>query len=377
MPHSALREFRTTALLVIVSLAAVSLQAGERWKVQFFYDKSDSSFNILDLQCPSPERCIAAGVIEDKNGREKGSVVLTRDGGLHWNLVDIKENPLSLFFLNDSQGWMVTNHGIWATDEGGTSWTKLESLRGIVRVYFLDASHGYAIGFPKAVYETMDGGKKWTKLAAASSPTTNPKHTVYDCIAFNGQHGVILGAIEHNEPDQFSAFPINASKSRPEQNSPVAILETSDGGKTWQQKTDTFFGEITKLALAKEEIVLLVQYFHSYSLPSSVVRWEHASAKLETIFGERNRAGTDFALFPDGGAVLAAIEPPGNSNQIPVPGKLKMLESSDLKTWREMDVDYRAVAQRAILAAPDSEHQWVATDTGMILGLSEKSGAGR
>jgi hypothetical protein len=34
-----------------------------------------------------------------------------------------------------------------------------------------------------------------------------------------------------------------------------------------------------------------------------------------------------------------------------------------------MDVDYRAAAQRAILAAVDARHAWLATDTGMILSL--------
>jgi hypothetical protein len=67
--------------------------------------------------------------------------------------------------------------------------------------------------------------------------------------------------------------------------------------------------------------------------------------------------------------MLAAVEPPGKSNQVPIPGKLKILKSSNLKVWLEMDVDYRAVGQRAILAAPDDRHIWVATDTGMILNL--------
>jgi hypothetical protein len=48
-----------------------------------------------------------------------------------------------------------------------------------------------------------------------------------------------------------------------------------------------------------------------------------------------------------------------------------MLESANLKVWREMDIDYRAVAQRAVLAAVDAQHAWVATDTGMILSLVE------
>jgi len=39
--------------------------------------------------------------------------------------------------------------------------------------------------------------------------------------------------------------------------------------------------------------------------------------------------------------------------------------------WREMDIDYRAVAQRAMLAVIDPQHIWVATDTGMILSLAD------
>ena len=66
-----------------------------------------------------------------------------------------------------------------------------------------------------------------------------------------------------------------------------------------------------------------------------------------------------------------SVEPPGNSTLVPIPGKLKILKSDDLKVWREMEVDYRAVAQRAIIAAPDAQHMWVATDTGAILMLME------
>jgi hypothetical protein len=94
---------------------------------------------------------------------------------------------------------------------------------------------------------------------------------------------------------------------------------------------------------------------------------------VDVIFGERDRAVTDIALLQDGGALIAAVEPPGSSNQVPVPGKLKMLRSANLKVWEEMDVDYRAVAQRAILSAPDADHAWVATDTGMILTLDKGS----
>jgi hypothetical protein len=118
---------------------------------------------------------------------------------------------------------------------------------------------------------------------------------------------------------------------------------------------------------------MLVQYMNYFSLPSSVYKTRLKQAGTQTLFEERDRAVTDVAVLPDGSAVLASIEPPGSSNQVPIPGKLKMFESSNLNVWREVDVDYRAVAQRAMLAAVDSSHMWVATDTGMILSLAEKA----
>ena len=52
---------------------------------------------------------------------------------------------------------------------------------------------------------------------------------------------------------------------------------------------------------------------------------------MDAIFGERDRAVTDIALVPDGSAMIAAVEPPGASNQVPIPGKLKILRSADRK----------------------------------------------
>ena len=37
--------------------------------------------------------------------------------------------------------------------------------------------------------------------------------------------------------------------------------------------------------------------------------------------------------------------------------------------WTEMEVDYRAVATASMLATPDREEIWIATDSGMILKL--------
>jgi len=78
---------------------------------------------------------------------------------------------------------------------------------------------------------------------------------------------------------------------------------------------------------------------------------------------------TDCAVFAGPRAFLAAVEPPGKLNSIPIPGKVRVLSSTNWTDWTEMDVDYKANARSLIMAGPDAEHVWVATDTGMILHL--------
>ena len=363
----AARVKRLAAFFWLLLSISLLIRADERWKLQFNYDKTDSALNIRDLACPSAQRCIAAGAIFEKNNRGKGVVVLSSDGGQHWTEQEVKEQPLSLDFLNDSTGWMVTDKGVWRTNESGHTWKKLDGLpkKGIVRVHFLDATHGYAIGFPKTVLETKDGGKNWTKVDEAAKPNTDAEKTIYDCITFRGDHGVITGRLVPPELDD----PALAGIRRERQNSSI-ILETLDGGKHWESSTSTIYGHITQIRLTNDGYALaLVEYEDSYALPSTVYLIRLGGNSATSAFAEKDRAVRDLVELPDGQTILAAVEPPGRSNQVPIPGKLKMLVSRNRKAWLEMDVDYRAVGQRAILAAPDARHVWVATDTGMILNL--------
>jgi hypothetical protein len=93
------------SLVLLLALPGL-LAAAERWKIQYFYDKADSGLTIQDLKCPSTSHCVGIGSIEDRKGRAKGTLISTSDGGQHWSLADISDEPISLFFLNDSWvGW--------------------------------------------------------------------------------------------------------------------------------------------------------------------------------------------------------------------------------------------------------------------------------
>lgn len=369
-------RFAFPALLLC---ALIQARADDRWKIQFFYDKPDAVLDIRDLACPSPSRCVAAGAISDINGRVKGATVVTSDGGQHWDLQAFADEPVSLFFLKETTsspgiGWMAAQHGIWKTEEGGRSWTKITGLKGIAQLYFLNASYGFAIGYPKAIYQTQDGGTTWAKVAVAQEPPGKPDDIIYDCMAFTGEQGIILGRVVNERTHRYPVWMTpNAERFRQEKESQSITIQTLDGGKNWKVDSSPLVGDVTELRFTKDDqLLVLVEYRDLYSLPSRVIGTKIGKPGSRTVFGEKDRAVTDIAALDDGSAFIAAVEPPGTTNQVPIPGKLKILRSSNLDTWYEMDVDYRADAQRATIAAPDARHAWVATDTGMILALTPK-----
>src|SRR5579864_57264 len=77
----------------------------ERWSLEYFYDKAESSFHIEDFSFSSARCGMAVGVIEERRKEQPGAAV-TRDGGATWEIVPLKEVPLSVFFLDDGAGWM-------------------------------------------------------------------------------------------------------------------------------------------------------------------------------------------------------------------------------------------------------------------------------
>ncbi len=71
---------------------------------------------------------MAIGTIQDSKGGHKPVSVVTSDGGAHWDVGKLEENPVSLFFLNDT---LADGHGMRdsKTEESGKDWKKLPNRR--------------------------------------------------------------------------------------------------------------------------------------------------------------------------------------------------------------------------------------------------------
>ncbi len=201
----------------------------------------------------------------------------TIDGGNHWSETPVKEAGLSLFFLDDSTGWMVTEKGVWQTAESGRSWTKLKSApSGLLRIWFLDKKHGFAAGLEKRVFETTSGGETWTLLPIAKEaqgdpdPTRRSGKSRLPGTKASFQDGTFRrgpGGPDWMEPEkaakQASGFPTLPFCSR-----------QSMGGKTWPQGLRPRYSVRSRASsMAPQGTALgLVEYKDQFDYPSEVFR---------------------------------------------------------------------------------------------------------
>jgi hypothetical protein len=373
-------------VLAAILLLSASTAFAERWKVQYFFDESRDTMVIEDLAFPSAQRGIAVGAIIDELGQKKPRYVslATSDGGAHWSTFPLTDTPRSIFFLDDSTGWMVTDNAFWLTEESGRSWKriapqikpdkKISPVSGglITRVWFVDAHRGFAVGLQKAVYQTKDGGVTWTPIIEAAQPAGNPAFTAYTSIAFpSPKLGMIFGsAIPPRRDDPRFPEWMEPERAVKRRQVPTLTLEvkTFDGGESWKSGTAPLIGSISTVRYGGVDGLYIYQYNESFEWPSEVYHAGEKPGSITSVYKSNLRV-TDCAVFAGPRAFLAAVEPPGKLNSIPIPGKVRILSSTNWTDWTEMDVDYKANARSLIMAGPDAEHLWVATDTGMILHL--------
>lgn len=377
-----MRLYRVSHAATLLLLSAqLASGAGPRFAMQYFYDQDRSELHLIDLKFPSASHGMAAGIITEAKKVEP-TLVITTDAGAHWKLQPLKDIlpakdvPLSLYFVSDTEGWLVTDKGLWYTSDFGQKWRKAGDLpKGITKVWFLTTTHGWGIGSLKQVVETTDGGTSWNPVPAAKEPPGAVATTVYSDIVFLRNHGIITG---WNKPPEYYSHPEWQSPEARTSDGPgtTIFLETADGGKTWSSSSGAMFGQLTAVAVSLTGTSLALFEFSARSdskmvhlPPAEVHRMSMETGVPDRVYRDDNTQITDLALTSQGVPYLAGHEMIGLVRDNPIPGKLKVLTSTDFAKWTAIPVDYRAEAHRAYLAIAEDQDVWVATDTGMILKL--------
>lgn len=135
------------------------------------------------------------------------------------------ESPalLEIHFVNELDGWGVSESWIVRTNDGGITWynvtpTEVEEVGSAVETFILDKDHAWIQkpdfnNFPNngLLYHTADGGLTWT---ISSTP-------------FSGGD---LSFIDENNGWMLADLGVGAGSNA------VAVFQTTDGGATWIQR---------------------------------------------------------------------------------------------------------------------------------------------
>ena len=142
---------------------------------------------------------------------QRGGILLS-DDGLKWKQVQVPADAtlVRVFFVDDSHGWAVGYDGtILATEDGGSSWTlaQFDAAWGkpYFDVLFFDPQNGFVAGGNGRLQKTADGGKTWE---AIESPVLEDQPNLYTLTKL-GNGGLLLtgerGFIAHSS-DQGSTW---------------------------------------------------------------------------------------------------------------------------------------------------------------------------
>jgi photosystem II stability/assembly factor-like uncharacterized protein len=340
------------------------------WQRSFFFDKPKADFAIADFACPSRSMCLAVGRIEQLAQLPYPYGVITRDGGDHWTPCRPPDFPISLFFLNDQMGWMVTERGIWQTRDAAAHWKKVKSGLGFLAVFFTGPEHGWLVGQRRQFEETSDGGAHWTAVPRVADDLARPPaNIVFEYVHFSDSlHGVVVGEVSWT-PDSFPPAWVDpqTAQFRPPPDGGVSGCQTADGGRTWACGSVGLHQSLMAVAFPDADRGWLV---FAPAKPTDVYtevterNWSAwKSIRLYHVDGARI---SDLSTGPGGRPVVAAVQVSGKLLDTPMPGRVRIFIGNDFSTLHEETVDYRAVARRITLASAGSEW-FAATDTGMIL----------
>lgn len=155
------------AVLSILSFAAVPVSAqtsgGSEPSYAVMSDQAQHSL-LLDVARVG-KRLVAVG--------DRGHILYSDDNASTWVQAKVPTRQLltAVFFVDDSHGWAVGHDAqILATQDGGATWEvqfrDIEREEGspFLDVWFKDRNTGFVVGAYGALLMTTDGGKNWEDI---------------------------------------------------------------------------------------------------------------------------------------------------------------------------------------------------------------------
>ncbi|NVO04037.1 MAG: T9SS type A sorting domain-containing protein [Bacteroidetes bacterium] len=168
-----------------------------------------STIGLTCLSFPSTNIGYVGGI--------NGSILKTIDGGNNWNVLNTGTNSYvrSIFFINDTIGFVCGNDTLLKTTDGGLNWISQPLIIGtgfsLSKIFFPTDSVGYcntfACGNDLTIFKTTDQGNTWI------SQYVNQAYCTLSMFFTDNSTGYTVGQFD--------------------------VSKTTDGGISWNHQTAT------------------------------------------------------------------------------------------------------------------------------------------
>ena len=273
-------------VLSMLMLASTPLHAASEEGNNFSVMSAKAQHSLLLDVASVGKRLVTVG--------DRGHILTSDDNGASWMQAKVptKQMLTAVFFVDDSHGWAVGHDAqILASTDGGATWTQqyqdLKREAPLLDVWFNDANHGLAVGAYGALIETTDGGKTWNDV---SERLDNEDQYHLNAIAEVKEAGLFIVG------EQGSMF------------------RSADGGQTWERLEGPYEGSLFGVIGTGQPATLLV-----YGLRGNLYRstdfgstWQQVQLLSETGSLEFGLAGGsllkngDVVIVGHGGSVLTS-----------------------------------------------------------------------
>lgn len=209
-------------LALILNLVVGFLVSSTDWFVNY----SDHKTDFKDIHIVNDNIGFAVG---DQRGIYD-LIIKTENQGKTWREVykdstQFGPGLYSVFFVNENKGWVCGRYGkILYTEDGGLNWTFQESnspMHYLEDIFFSDERKGWVVGRPlgsdstSLILKTTDAGESWQRISQFP-------HFESDLRGFNS-------VVFKDSLIGWAVGPLNT------------IIQTTDGGITWEQKNESDF----------------------------------------------------------------------------------------------------------------------------------------
>lgn len=321
----------------------------------------------------------------DTVGWAIGAQVLlkTTDGGNTWTQMPAAAGSLTLFGLaglagNTERLWTVGQNGIalYSTN-GGTSWLRPGESAGAMWVttgstinalWFVGATHGWAVGEGSAFIRTVDAGRSWRAMVAPPGGKLEDVHFV------DANNGWTVGAagrlmrttnggqtwtsvlwpgLEVGEggtvPGLFGVRFFDIQTGWVVGNN-TTILKTTDGGETWEYRFPPVSGSFRKIAWLNRQRGWIV------GSNGIILSTDDGGDSWSILASGTERNLNQIAVVPAGpsGVTVWVVGDQG-----------VLLRSSDGVGFEPIDLG-RLESFQGVSFLPDGRTGWIAGDNGLL-----------